>query len=94
MSAGSAVDSITGSGTLTEFAGGDAPRQSLDGKYVGVAEATGPSTVPAIGLIRFTTAGVLDTTFGTGGRTVYDVPGVFTANRRNAAGRRKHRGVR
>ena len=72
---GHAVDSITGSGT-TEY-----PKKLLrqsDGKYVGVAEVTGPSTVPAIGLIRFTTAGVLDTTFGTGGRTVYDVPGAFT----------------
>ena len=74
--AGHAVDSITGSG-ITEY-----PKKLLrqsDGKYVGVAEVTGPSSVPAIGLIRFTTAGVLDTTFGTDGRTVYDVPGAFTA---------------
>ncbi len=74
--AGHAVDSITGSG-ITEY-----PKKVLrqsDGKYVGVAEVTGPSSVPAIGLIRFTTGGVLDTTFGTGGRTVYDVPGAFTA---------------
>ena len=74
--AGHAVDSITGSG-ITEY-----PKKLLrqsDGKYVGVAEVTGPSAVPAIGLIRFTTGGVLDTTFGTGGRTVYDVAGAFTA---------------
>ena len=73
--AGHAVDSITGSGTT----GTRKLLRQSDGKYVGVAEVTGPSTVPAIGLIRFTTAGVLDTTFGTGGRTVYDVPGAFTA---------------